>query len=138
MQCKPMFFKAQLYTLLFEFLKCVLLTLKKIKLIDFGNKILAQCHSQPLPILPLANAPWPHPHHGPQLTNTGEVEHGVRQGQGLISGIVGNLNLQREGPRVMLAEAKSPRPKGQALEYPARRGGDLCALNLSLPTQLFL
>lgn len=30
---------------------------------------------------------------GPQLTNTGEVEHRIGQGQGLMAGVVGNLNL---------------------------------------------
>lgn len=30
---------------------------------------------------------------GPQLTHTGEVEHRVAQGQGLVAGMVGNLNL---------------------------------------------
>lgn len=45
----------------------------------------------------LAKAPWPHLQHGPRLTNTGEVENRVGQGQGLTAGVVGNLNLQRDG-----------------------------------------
>lgn len=80
------------------------------------------------------------PSAGPRLTNTGEVEHGVGQGQGLAAGVVGNLNLQRDGPRVTTAEAKGPHPKRQALEDLPRSGGDggsLCAPSARpLSTQL--
>ena len=98
---------------------------------DFGKKILAQGHSRLLPILPWAKAPWPHPWHDPQLTNTGEVEHRVCQRQGLMAGVVGNLNLWRDGPGSYGLKPRASTPK---------RGGDLrtAAHQTCLPAWLFL